>query len=114
MKNNWSKLATTIFIALAFLGRSLAQDIISSDVSVEIHRVFPYISITETDLQNAKTILDFNTNHKSSWIRDYLSVEVLVNSEGKIRKAQGKIVSLPGNKRTLLLRLIRGQRLRSK
>ncbi len=97
MKNIQNKLIVLLFIALAFPHPGSSQDSLTNELSYEVNRVYPHISITKEKLNEAHTLIDLNNEandlnlyYKSSWIREYISVEILTSYKGKIRKAVSK------------------------
>ncbi|MEZ5040317.1 MAG: energy transducer TonB [Saprospiraceae bacterium] len=77
-----------VFLAFPYLGSS--QDRSTDELSFEVNRSYPPISITKEKLKGAHTLLDLNEHYKSSWIRTYISVEILTSHKGKTRKAVSK------------------------
>ncbi|NND33357.1 MAG: energy transducer TonB [Saprospiraceae bacterium] len=86
MKNLFKHFLSLLFISLVFLhpGHTQAQD--SDELKFEINRVLPYISITREELDEARSLTDLNKNFKSSWIKEYISIEILINHNGRIMK----------------------------
>ncbi len=66
------------------------QEDITSELNYEVNRVYPSISITKEKLTTAQTLIDLDENYKSSWIREYILVEVFTSHKGRIRKAVSK------------------------
>jgi len=60
----------------------------SFDLSYEVNRVLPDISITEGELAKATTVSDLNSYYKSSWVKDYVSVNIIAFSNGNILQAK--------------------------
>lgn len=87
MKNIINKLTILLFIVLAlpYLGNS--QDNLTFDLEYGVHRVYPYISITKEKLNKAQTIADLNKHYKPSWVREYITVELVTSYKGKVKKA---------------------------
>jgi len=77
-----------LFLALPHLGSS--QEHLTNELHFEVNRVYPPISLTKEKLEEARTLIDLNAKYKSSWIREYVSVEILTNYKGKLRKAVGE------------------------
>ena len=90
MKKIQNQLILLLFIALAFPHPGSSQDRLASGLSYEVNRIHPYISITKEKLNEARTIADLNRHYKSSWVKEYISVEILTNEKGRIRKAASK------------------------
>lgn len=66
-----------------------SQDSTNSDVPFEINRVYPSLVISPTDLTNAQSISDLNHRFESSWIREYIRVEVVATHAGKASSSFG-------------------------
>jgi len=59
-----------------------------------VNRVYPYISITKEKLNEAYTLMDLNLRYKPSWIKEYISVEILTTYKGRINKVISKNATL--------------------
>ena len=97
MINIQHNLIALLFIALAFPHLGFSQDSSSNEPRCEVNRIYPFISISKEKLNEVNTLSDLhdeanNLNHyyKSSWIREFISVEVLTSYKGGIRKAVSK------------------------
>ena len=90
MKNIQNKLIVLLLIAFAFPHLGSSQGILTKELSYEVNRIYPPISITKETLNEAHTLIDLNVNYPSSWIREYISVEILTSYKGTIRKAMSK------------------------
>lgn len=87
MKKNFVLL---ILLLLTFPHLGSAQSISTHELQYEVKRIYPTISITEKQLKEAHTLIDLNKHYKASWIKEYISVEILASHKGKWRKAIGK------------------------
>ncbi|MCB0566660.1 MAG: energy transducer TonB [Phaeodactylibacter sp.] len=90
MKNFQNKLITLLFIILAFPDFGFSQDNLTNELRFEVNRIYPYILITKEELNEANSLTDLNRHYKSSWIREYISVEILTSHNGKIMKSVSK------------------------
>lgn len=72
----------------------LAQENQSADLKFEVNKIYPYLSISEKQLQEAQTLLDLHEKYPSSWIKDYISVSIQTVHQGKTRKASGDTAEL--------------------
>jgi hypothetical protein len=84
-----------ILIAFLFVGLSFPYIASSQTSSIkepgyEVYRIYAPISITKERVSEAQTLVDLDANYQSSWIKEYILVEVLTSYEGKILKAAGK------------------------
>ena len=94
MKNSFVSL---VFLLLVFLSVGFSQDSLTYELSYEVNKIYPYISISKEKLKEANTISDFknevnnlNLEYKPSWVKEYISVEILTSHKGKIKKAISK------------------------
>lgn len=49
----------------------------ASELRFAVHKINPYIAISTDQLNKATSIADLNYRFKTSWIREYLSVEII-------------------------------------
>lgn len=63
---------------------------ISQEPACEVNKVYPSISLTKQALEEAETLGDLNKYYKSSWIREYISVEVQTSHDGKVKSSLSK------------------------
>ncbi len=90
MKNIQNKLMVLLFIAIAFPHPGSSQDSLNIELQYEVNRTYPSISISKEKLNGAHCLVDLNEYYKPSWVREYISVEVLASHKGKVRKAVSK------------------------
>lgn len=90
MKNIRNTLPALLFIFLAFPYSGSSQYDVTTGPGYEVNRIYPYISITKDKLNEARTLGDLDTKYQSSWIREYILVEVITIHNGKTRKAVSK------------------------
>lgn len=90
MKNIQSKLILLFFIPLTFPNLGSSQDNIATELSFEVNRSYPYISITKEALNKAKNVSDLNVHYKPSWIKDYILVEILTCNKGELITSASK------------------------
>ena len=102
MKNIQNKLIVLLFITLFFPNPGASQDNLTNEPRFEVNRIYPYISITKEALNEANSLTDLNRHYKSSWIREYNSVEVLTSYKGKIIKSTGKNDALSQEQKNLM------------
>ncbi len=94
MKNLQKKLFAFLLFALTCPHFASSQNSLTNELSFEVNRIYPPISITKEKLQKAHTLPNLNPNYPSSWIREYISVEILTIYKGRVRKAVGKTDTL--------------------
>jgi hypothetical protein len=89
---NYNRLLLIIMLltTLAFPYPGSSQGPVTDDLLFGVHKVYPPVSVTLEKLNEAKTILDLNEKYKSSWVREYISVEIQTIKNGKTKKAVSK------------------------
>ena len=83
MKKNQILLIVLLSIGCAF--NSFAQN----DLNFEINKVLPSISIQENKLDKINTLTDLDKRYPTSWVREYISVEISAYKNGTQTKASG-------------------------
>ena len=83
MKKNQILLIVLLSIGCAF--NSFAQN----DLKFEINKVLPFISIQENKLDKINTLTDLDKRYPTSWVREYISVEISAYKNGTKTKASG-------------------------
>jgi hypothetical protein len=83
MKRNQTLLIVLLSIGCAF--KSFAQN----DLKFEINKVLPFISIQENKLDKVNTLTDLNKRYSTSWVKEYISVEISAYKNGAQTKASG-------------------------
>jgi len=102
MKTIYNKILILLLIVLAMPQFGAAQDSPTTELAFEVNRIYPSISIAKENLKEANTLLDLNKNYKSSWVRSYISVEILASHKGELRKAVSKNDHLSQEQKDLL------------
>lgn len=77
-----------LFLVLFSIGHvfnSFAQN----DLKFEINKVLPSVSIEENKLAEINTLQDLNKQYPTSWVKDYISVEISAFKNGTQTKASG-------------------------
>ena len=100
MKTIYYQLIILLLLALPQIGA--AQDNSINELSFEVNRIYPPISIEKEQLKKANTLLELNKYYKSSWVRSYISVEVLANYKGELKKVLSKNDSLSQAQKDLM------------
>lgn len=83
--NNIPQKLMSILLALVFPALMAAQN----SLHFEVNRVFPYLSVSQTQLTEAKSIAAFNRHFKTSWIQEYKSVEITTTHQGQLQTSIG-------------------------
>ena len=90
MKKIQIQLLTLLFIMLTFSTIGTSQDDPTFELNYEMDLVYPPLSIPKTQRDKAESIVDLNKHFKSSWIKEYKSVEVSTIQNGIKKKSIGK------------------------
>lgn len=90
MKKLFPQFIVFLFAILTFPYLGIAQDSSSFELSCKVNKVYPYISISKEQLAKAQTISDLNHRFKSSWIKEYIAVEISASHDGKIMTISNK------------------------
>ena len=85
MKKMLINLYAIIFLSISFTCSLLSQEQASFDLSYDIHKVYPSLSISKGALTQAKTISDLNVYYKPEWVKEYVSVEITASHRGQIQ-----------------------------
>lgn len=85
-----NKLIVLLTLILSLPNITFTQDNSTNSLHFEVNRIYPYILITKSELQQANTLMDLNSHYKSSWIKTYISVEISTIHQGKTIKAVSK------------------------
>ncbi len=83
MKKNQILLIVLLSIGVAF--NSFAQN----DLKFEINKVLPAIFIQENKLDEINTLTDLDKRYPTSWVKEYISVEISAYKNGTQTKASG-------------------------
>ncbi|HNQ13624.1 MAG TPA: energy transducer TonB [Bacteroidia bacterium] len=89
MKNLLKTLMLLLLVSFSYSPKGFAQQGLKNELKYGVHRVHPYISISGTELRNAQTLSDLNSNFKPSWIREFISVDVHAVHNGATSKVSG-------------------------
>ncbi len=87
MKNN---IVPWILLLLTFPLFGLAQNNFIDERQYEVNVNHPPLSMSKEKLKKADSLVHLHRRYPSSWIKEYISVEVLTSFKGKIRKAVNK------------------------
>lgn len=64
-----------------------AQDTQIGDFEYDVHINYPSISLTRASLESAQSISDLNKYYKPSWVKKYISVEIIAQIDGEFTTA---------------------------
>ncbi len=93
---------TVIFVWLSFPHFSISQERFSNELHFEINPIYPYFSITKDELKTAQTLIDLNEKYQSSWIKEYISVEIITLYRGQTKTARSKNDTLSQKQKDLI------------
>jgi len=89
----------TLLLSFIFTVPSLEilQDKRSAELSFEVNRIYPYLSINKEDLSEIQSINEFkneangqNLSYSPLWVNRFITVEVSARQNGELRKARSK------------------------
>lgn len=95
-------LIVLLLIALATPPLGISQVSSTNEMSYEVDRVYYSLSITRDKLNEANTLVDLNKHHKPSWVREYISVEIIASTDGKAKKAASNSDKLSEEQKSLM------------
>ncbi len=90
MKQLMTRISIFLFALLALPFVCSSQDSLSFDMEYSVQRIHPSFSISKDELNTARTLSDLNKHFPASWIKEYVSVEIVTSHKGKVRKALSK------------------------
>lgn len=90
------------FICLVIVNINFSQDNSDYEFIYEVNRVNPPVKVTKAKLNMANTLLDLNKRYESTWVEEYLSVEISAFRHGEIQKAFGKSENLSQEQKDLM------------
>ncbi len=102
MKNIRHQLILLLLTTLILPHLVFSQDNLSFELDYKVNRVYPSLSITKQQLNEARTLFDINEYYKPSWVKEYISVEVSASHQGKIKRAVGKSNTLNQAQKALM------------
>ncbi len=90
MKNIIVRLFVVILVVSAMPNNGVSQDTNVDGVWFDVLRVYPTPTLERETLTAAKKVVDIHKYYKSSWIREFISVDVFATVNGKEKKASSK------------------------
>jgi len=102
MKNLPKNLFVLFLIVLVFPQFGASQDSSTYDFNYEINRVHKPLSIAKEIVKEAQTLSDLNRHYKPSWVRTYISVEMMASHNGNIQKALSQNDTLSQEQKALM------------
>lgn len=93
-----------ILLLLASPHPGSSQADLNEELSYGVHINYPPGSISREKLQEARTLIDLNKFYRSSWVREYISVELLTSRKGRVEKAMSKNDTLTQEQKEILNR----------
>ena len=87
----FDKTSTILLIAFLIVPMLASTQVkLSEQPDYEVNVNYPPLSITKQQLNEANTIANINKFFKPSWIREYISVEILTTQNGMTKKGISK------------------------
>jgi len=78
------------FFMLVFQNIGICQTEADFDLECDVKKVYPAISINEVKLKDVETVSDLNRYFKTSWVKEYESVEIITANNGEVTKSIGQ------------------------
>lgn len=110
MHSLFSRWIILLLVVLGISAHTLAQDILAGDIRFEVRKIDPPLSITQQQAEKAHRLADLNNEanaldlfFKPSWIRSYVSLEVIANQHNMQRRATGKNDILTAEQKDIIL-----------
>lgn len=85
-----NKFIIFFFLIFSISNLVFAQDDVSFELTYEVNRVYKPLAISAESMDTAKTIADLNPHFKPSWVKEYKSVDISTNHNGKTKIATTK------------------------
>jgi hypothetical protein len=77
-----------LFLVLFSIGHAF-NSFAQNDLKFEINKVLPFISIQENKLADINTLQDLDKRYPTSWVKEYISVEISAFKNGTKVRASG-------------------------
>lgn len=90
MKNFQNRLFVIFLIAISFSFLGYSQDNTTKELTFDVERTYTPLSISKAKLDNANTLEDLNRHYETSWVKEYISVQILTIHNGETKKAMSK------------------------
>lgn len=97
------KFILPLLIVFAFSSISYTQDSLPFDLSCDIYPNYPPLSMSKETLEKADSIAHLDRMYKSSWIREFISVEISASHNGSIKRAMSKNDLLTREQKDLMI-----------
>ncbi len=88
MNNLLIRLLTISIFCIPFQANS--QEDSAFDVTYEVQRVYKPLALSKENLKKAERLSDLNRFYKSTWVAEYLSIEITTFQNGIQKKANSK------------------------
>jgi len=79
-----------VILILTGLSSVEAQEASLDEITYEVNRVYPPLSFTMTELNEATSLEDINPYYKPTWIDEFITVDVTAVVDGKAKKVSSK------------------------
>ncbi|MGB4958313.1 MAG: energy transducer TonB, partial [Saprospiraceae bacterium] len=74
----------------------------ANELNFEVNRVYPYIVVNKTNLNDAKKLSDVYARYESSWVKSYISVVISTCVKGNIKSESSKNDILTNEQKVLM------------
>jgi len=91
-----------LFILFCIPALLFSQETTDFDLTFDVKKIFPYISVSSDQLNEAKTLNDLNERFESDWVQEYHSVELIVYNDSTLERAFGKSELLTKKQKEIL------------
>lgn len=108
MVNIQNMLTVLIFMLFSFPNLGSSQDHPINELSFEVNRSYPCITVTKEVINEAHSLIDINKRYEASWVRTYISVEVLTTYKGNIVKSVSENDILSQEQKDMMIRADNG------
>ena len=75
----------------------------NNDIDFEVYRVYPSFSFTKVEIEDVATIEDLNPHYKSSWVKEFHSVDITAQRDGEMVTVSTTSDRLNATQKSLLL-----------
>ncbi len=103
MKKLSAPILLFLVLSLSFPSQLFSENEQTNKTEYGIHRIYPSISLTKEELKQSQLIPDLNPYYNTSWIKEYVSVEIKATFNSKTKRAVGKDAKLTKQQKKLLL-----------
>lgn len=108
MKSTCYKLISLLLITFVYAPFGSSQDDLTFDIDYKVNRTYPSLSITKEKLNEARTLIDINPYYKPTWVKEYISVEILASQQGEMQSIVSQNDTLGQTQKDLMRKVDKG------